>query len=72
MIRVLVPMPSMEAPMATSSRQTSWTCGSDAAFLMMVVPFAKLAAMTTFSVAMTLISSRKMSAPLSPWGARIS
>src|SRR2546426_2063943 len=58
-------MPSMAAPRETRNRARSWTCGSDAALRRPVVPLARTAAMSAFSVPVTLGSSRKMSAPLS-------
>ena len=56
-------MPSMRAPMAVRSWHVSWTWGSHAAFCSTVVPSASTAASTTFSVAVTLASSSRMSAP---------
>ena len=51
--------------------QSPRTCGSQAAFAMVVVPSATAAAITAFSVAITLASSRKMSAPRKrPFSAR--
>ena len=47
-------------------RQRSWTCGSQAALPITVSPCASTAAMTAFSVAITLASSRKMRLPRSP------
>ncbi len=44
----------------------SCTCGSHAALLMTVSPFAHTAAITAFSVPVTLASSSMMSAPCSP------
>ena len=60
---------SIDAPIATRQRHRSTISGSRAAFSITLVPRASTAAITTFSVAMTLISSRKMSAPTRPWGA---
>src|SRR6266550_4106404 len=64
-VRVLLPMPSMAAPSATRKRARSCTCGSEAALRSTVVPLARTAAISAFSVPVTLGSSRKMSAPLS-------
>ena len=64
----LVPMPSIFAPRVTRKRARSCTCGSLAAFSMTVSPGASTAAHSTFSVAVTEASSRKMSAPRSPLG----
>jgi hypothetical protein len=58
-------MPSMRAPSEPRNRHRSWTCGSHAALPITVVPGVSTAAMTTFSVAMTLASSRKIDAPRS-------
>ena len=52
------PMPSIVAPIEHSRLQRSWTCGSQAAFRMIVVPRARTAAMTAFSVPVTDASSR--------------
>ena len=57
--------------MATSIRQRSWTCGSQAAFPITVSPGVSAAAMRAFSVAMTDGSSMKTRAALSPEGASI-
>ena len=64
-IMVLVPMPSILAPSATRKCARSCTCGSDAALRRIVVPSAATAATSAFSVAVTLGSSRKTSAPFS-------
>ena len=64
-------MPSIWAPSETRKRQRSWTCGSQAALPITVSPSASTAAMRTFSVAITLASSRKIDFPRSR-GARIS
>ena len=58
-------MPSIRAPSETRKRQRSWTCGSQAAFEIVVRPGASVAAMTAFSVAITDASSRKMCVPRS-------
>jgi hypothetical protein len=59
-------MPSICAPSETRKRQRSWTCGSHAALPIVVSPGARTAAITAFSVAITLASSRKIVAPRSP------
>src|SRR6058998_1975770 len=64
-VSALDPMPSMCAPQATRKRARSWTCGSEAALRSTVVPRAATAAISAFSVPVTLGSSRKMSAPVS-------
>ena len=51
---VLVPAPSMVAPMPQRNSQRSMISGSRAAFSMTVSPSAAVAAMTRFSVAPTL------------------
>src|SRR4051794_35948185 len=61
---VLVPMPSILAPSATRKCARSCTWGSEAALRRWVVPWAATAATSAFSVAVTLGSSRKTSAPL--------
>ena len=48
------------APSETRKRQRSWTCGSQAALPITVSPGVSTAAMTAFSVAITLASSRKI------------
>ena len=58
-------MPSIDAPSVTRNRQRSCTCGSDAAFEIIVRPGVSDAAMTAFSVPITEGSSRWMCAPLS-------
>src|ERR1700752_869877 len=58
-------MPSIAAPSPTRNRARACTCGSDAALRRTVVPGARTAAMSAFSVPVTLGSSRKMSALLS-------
>ena len=45
--------PRSRAPSETRKRQRSWTCGSQAAFPIMVSPSASTAAITAFSVAIT-------------------
>ena len=71
MRRTFDSIPSICAPSETRKRQRSWTCGSQAAFPITVSPSASTAAMTTFSVAITLASSRKTGVPRSA-GALIS
>ena len=56
--------PGSSPPIAFSAWQRPWTCGSQAALRSRVVPRASTAAITAFSVAVTLASSRKTSAPL--------
>ena len=53
------------APIATSILHKSCTCGSLAALVIVVRPSASAAAMTAFSVAVTEVSSKKMSSPTS-------
>jgi hypothetical protein len=55
----------MRAPSETRNRHRSWTCGSQAALPITVSPSARTAAISTFSVAITLASSRKISLPRS-------
>ena len=64
--RTFDPMPSMRAPSETRKLQRSWTCGSQAAFVIVVSPLASTAAITAFSVPVTDASSRKIRAPTSP------
>ena len=59
-------MPWMSAPSEPRKRQRSCTCGSQAALPIVVSPCASAAAMTMFSVAITLASSRKTFAPRTP------
>src|SRR5919199_1430215 len=66
MVRTFDPMPRMSAPIFTSIRARSWTCGSHAALPMTVVPGVRAAAMTAFSVAITDGSSMKTS-PARRW-----
>ncbi len=58
-----VPMPLIRAPSVLRKRHRPWTCGSLAAFRITVSPSASTAAITVFSVPVTLISSRKTSVP---------
>src|SRR3954452_123210 len=62
-------MPSIPAPMFTSMRARSWTCGSQAALPMTVEPGVRAAASSAFSVAMTDGSSMKKSPARRPPGA---
>ena len=50
----VVPTPSIRAPISISMCARSWMSGSRAAFSITVVPFARTAAIRTFSVAPTL------------------
>jgi hypothetical protein len=50
----LVPMPSICAPSSAMKRQNSCTCGSLAAFISVLVPWASTAQSTKFSVVVTL------------------
>ena len=65
-------MPSMRAPIATSRRARFCTCGSEAALRIVVVPCVSAAAISMFSVAITLASSMKKSQARRPFGAHIS
>jgi len=62
-------MPWMSAPIFTSMRARSWTCGSQAALPITVVPGVSAAAMSAFSVAITDGSSMKTSVGRRPRGA---
>src|SRR2546428_159123 len=62
-VSVLVPMPSISAPIAARHRARSWTCGSHAALRSTVVPRAATAAMRAFSVAVTLARVRTSHLP---------
>ena len=55
----------MFAPISIKQLARSITSGSLAAFSMIVVPSAKLAAIMTFSVAVTLTGSNRIFAPFS-------
>ena len=69
----LEPMPSIAAPIFTSMRARSWTCGSEAALRITVVPSISAAAISAFSVPITDGSSMKKShACRPPSGARMS
>ena len=61
---MLEPIPSTSAPILESSRARSWTCGSQAAFLIVVGPGVSAAAISAFSVPITEGSSMKMRAGL--------
>src|SRR5918997_4934271 len=71
-VRTLEPMPWMSAPIFTSIRARSWTCGSQAALPITVEPGVRAAASRAFSVAMTDGSSMKTSPARRPPGARSS
>ena len=72
MIRTFEPIPSILAPIWSSMRARSWTCGSDAALWMTVVPGVSAAAISAFSVPITDGSSMKKShARRPPGGATI-
>ena len=60
-----VPMPSIFAPIETSRSARSGTSGSRAAFSRMVSPSASVAAISRFSVPVTVTMSVMMRAPLS-------
>ena len=67
----LEPMPSIAAPIFTSMRARSCTCGSEAALRITVVPSISAAAISAFSVPITDGSSMKKShACRPPSGAR--
>ena len=54
------PIPSIWAPILTSSRARSWTCGSQAALAIVVGPGVSAAAISAFSVPITDGSSMKI------------
>ena len=62
---ILGPRQPILAPREARKRQTSWTCGSLAALPMTVSPSASTAAITAFSVPVTLASSRNIRVPVS-------
>ena len=67
------PMPSISAPIFTSRRARSWTCGSEAALAIVVGPGVSAAAISAFSVPITDGSSMKTEHGFSPpSGAEIS
>src|SRR5450759_2392993 len=59
------PMPSIRAPIFTSRRLRSWTCGSRAALKISVRPSASTAARRMFSVPVTVGRSKTIRAPRS-------
>ena len=65
----LEPIPSIAAPIVTSIRARSCTCGSDAALRITVGPRVRAAAISAFSVAITDGSSIRKSHGRSPVGA---
>ena len=65
-VSTLEPMPRMSAPIFTSMRARSWTCGSQAALPITVSPGVSAAAISAFSVAITDGSSMKTSAARRP------
>ncbi len=64
-----VPAPEMRAPILFRQDATSRISGSQAALVMTVVPFARLAAITATWVPLTVTLGNSMLAPLSPPGA---
>ena len=70
MVSVELPAPSILAPICSSIWHRSTISGSRAALSMTVVPLARTAAISTFSVAPTLGKSSQTVAPVSPLGAR--
>ena len=71
-IITLEPIPEIGAPILTSSRARSWTCGSEAALRIVVSPGVSAAAISAFSVPMTEGSSMKISAARRPPGGAFS
>ncbi len=69
MVMVDDPAPRIWAPMWLSIAARSASSGSRAALSMTVVPLARTAAISAFSVAPTLGNSSRMRAPVS-WAAR--
>ncbi len=67
--RVEPPTPPMRAPMVMSRWHRSTISGSRAALSITVVPVARTAAISRFSVAPTLGKSSQIGAPTSPDGA---
>ena len=65
-VRTLEEIPSIAAPMRTSMRARSCTCGSQAALRMIVVPGVSAAAIRAFSVPITDGSSMKKSTACRP------
>ena len=64
-----VPSPLISAPMRRRHWARSTISGSRAAFFSTVVPRARVAAISTFSVAPTETSGNSKAAPLRPFGA---
>ena len=64
-----MPSPDIFAPIEIKNSPKSTTSGSRAAFSIVVVPFASVAAVIIFSVAPTLGNSKTMFAPFKPFGA---
>ena len=62
-----LPIPSIRTPAALRASQSAVTSGSFAVFISRVVPRAKAAAMTMFSVPVTVILSKFIVAPLRPF-----
>ncbi len=60
-----VPAPPMRAPIAVRQRARSTTSGSRAAFSRTVVPSASVAAISRFSVPVTVATSNTNRVPLS-------
>jgi hypothetical protein len=58
MVRISLSIPSILAPMAVRKRARSPTSGSMAAFLITVVPLARVAAIIRFSVPVTVTVSK--------------
>ena len=69
MVIVLVPAPSIRAPIFDRQVARSTISGSRAAFRISVVPFASTAAISAFSVAPTETNGKSITAPFSPPGA---
>ncbi len=60
-----VPAPAIRAPIATRQRARSTTSGSRAAFSSIVVPSASVAAISRFSVPVTVTTSNTKRVPAS-------
>ena len=69
---VSVPTPSICAPIASRQCARSLTSGSRAALRRIVMPRARVAAISRFSVPVTVTDGKVMSAPLSRPGVRAS
>ena len=67
--KTLEPIPLIFAPIFTNMLHKSTISGSRATLSIFEFPFAKTAAITTFSVAPTLGKSRAIFAPLNPFSA---